>query len=355
MNCTNPCLVEVLDTHRCNIGDRERLSNLGFKFSEDLNKAYRFAVNESRKIPLERCSSWVYHNLIELPCGSCLSCRIDYSKDWAIRCSFEAQLHSHNYFVTLTYDDDHLPKSESGNNTLCKEDISEFIQAVRNYFKHRGHTGIRYLLCGEYNSSGERMLNPHYHIILFNCPIPDLTIDFPTPDGCLIHKLNKKKMPMFYSPLFSDIWSKGFITIDDANINTEAYVSQYIMKKQKGESSSIYTDGLGVVPPFLRMSNKPGIGYNMFLKDFDYFAENPVVIIPKDNKSVVRGLPRYFKRKLFEKHPDIREKFSHDAIKLDDNQRSIREKYGTTSNQQKAYREKHLESVSNLFTRNFES
>lgn len=355
MSCTNPCLVETLDIRRCNIGDRERLANHGFKFSKDLNTAYHFAASESQKIPLENVSSWQDYRLIELPCGSCLSCRIDYAKDWAVRATFEASLWKHNYFITLSYDDDHLVRSESGNNTLSKEHIDDFIQAVRNYFKHRGYTGIRYLLCGEYNSSGERMLNPHYHLILFNCPIPDLTIKFPTPDGGLITKLNSLGLPMFYSPLISSIWDKGFIAIDDANYQTERYVSQYILKKQKGESSKVYSDTFGVIPPFIRMSNKPGIGFNAFLKEKDKYLIDPTVILPGNKKPLVTGIPRYYKRKLSELDPSLKEKFKQQAIDNESRMRTVRKHYNTTSNQQKIFKDDHLKRVQSVFSRDFES
>ena len=38
-----------------------------------------------------------------LPCGSCVSCRLAYSRSWAIRCMHEASLHDRNCFLTLTY------------------------------------------------------------------------------------------------------------------------------------------------------------------------------------------------------------------------------------------------------------
>lgn len=49
---------------------------------------------------------------ILVPCGNCIGCRLDYSKQWANRLMMELQYHDSAYFVTLTYDDDHIPKSE---------------------------------------------------------------------------------------------------------------------------------------------------------------------------------------------------------------------------------------------------
>ena len=51
---------------------------------------------------------------IPIPCGRCIGCRLKYSRDWADRCMLEAQYHEHNVFLTLTYDDSHLPECQEG-------------------------------------------------------------------------------------------------------------------------------------------------------------------------------------------------------------------------------------------------
>lgn len=60
--------------------------------------------------------SWVRHlsqaksaEGLSLPCGRCIGCRLERSRQWAVRCVHEAALHEDNAFITLTYDDDHLP------------------------------------------------------------------------------------------------------------------------------------------------------------------------------------------------------------------------------------------------------
>lgn len=44
-----------------------------------------------------------------LPCGGCIGCRLERAQAWAVRCVHEAQMHEANCFITLTYDDEHLP------------------------------------------------------------------------------------------------------------------------------------------------------------------------------------------------------------------------------------------------------
>ena len=54
---------------------------------------------------------------VEIPCGKCEGCRIARSRDWANRCMMELEYHDSAYFLTLTYDEEHVPQSryaESG-------------------------------------------------------------------------------------------------------------------------------------------------------------------------------------------------------------------------------------------------
>lgn len=353
MSCLNSSLLEVIDSKNFRITDFERYEKFGFKFSKDKNRGYRFASKDSRHIELEKLDSWRLMKTIEIPCGCCLQCRIDYAKNWAVRCVFESKLYQHNYFVTLSIDDDHLEYGPTGNPTLKEDAISCFMKALRQYYKRNfDHVGIRFLGCGEYNSSGGRSLNPHYHLILFNCPIPDLTINFPTPSGGIIHKYNSFNLPMMFSSIINKLWNKGFIAIDDANFNTESYVSKYIMKKQKSKENEFYKN-LGVVTPYLRMSNRPAIGFNYFLQHEEEFLKDFTVIVPKAGKPLITSLPKIFKRKLFDKYPKIRAVSEHNAKVTEDDARRRRFFNNTTSNQQKAAKQTHLEALQSVHDRNY--
>ena len=102
----------------------------------------------------------------EFPCGRCLGCRLEKSKEWALRCVHEAQMNeNNNCFITLTYNDKNLPHG----NTLIKLHYQKFIRALRKKTKKR----IRYYMCGEYGTSGKRKINPHYHAILFGHQFSD--------------------------------------------------------------------------------------------------------------------------------------------------------------------------------------
>ena len=40
--------------------------------------------------------------VLQVPCGQCIGCRIDRSRQWANRCMLELQYHDSAYFVTLS-------------------------------------------------------------------------------------------------------------------------------------------------------------------------------------------------------------------------------------------------------------
>lgn len=92
-----------------------------------------------------------------VPCGRCVNCRIAHSREWATRIIHEASMYDDTGFVTLTYDDEHLP--EDGG--LRKKDFQDFLKLLRY---HLGDVKIKYYMCGEY---GEKNHRPHYHAIMF--------------------------------------------------------------------------------------------------------------------------------------------------------------------------------------------
>ena len=125
---------------------------------------------------------------IKLPCGRCIGCRLEYSRQWAIRCVHEAQLYDENAFLTLTYDQEH-----------CPEDYSVSVREIQTFMKRlRKQTGIklRFLACGEY---GEKFSRPHYHFLIFGYGFPDKYLDKMTDAGELLYR----------SPLLESVWKKG--------------------------------------------------------------------------------------------------------------------------------------------------
>lgn len=50
---------------------------------------------------------------IRLPCGRCIGCRLERSRQWALRLTHEKRFHAESAFITLTYDENHLPEGGS--------------------------------------------------------------------------------------------------------------------------------------------------------------------------------------------------------------------------------------------------
>lgn len=202
---------------------------------------------------------------INIPCGQCVGCRLERSRQWAMRCVHEKRMHADNCFVTLTYDNDHLP----GFGTLVKRDLQLFMKRLR---KEKGD-GIRFYACGEYGDINKR---PHYHVILFN-------LDF--NDKKEIGR-NRRGDRYYNSDDLRRIWGLGNVLLGDVTFDSCAYVARYVMKKITGEASGAHydvVDGDGVVyrrlPEFTVMSRRPGIGAGWFAKYGEHAYQHDSVII----------------------------------------------------------------------------
>lgn len=296
MSCTSPMHMAVIkfdDFHQAFHFKAMHHDN-GWKYNLDTLRAYRIVAKNSRKVDIEKALKGYCHEIMEIPCGNCVNCRLSYSRDWANRCTFEAEQYEFNWFITLTYDDDHLHIGPNGNPTLSSDDYTNFVKAVRKKFLRKyGHVGVKMFGCGEY---GETTVRPHLHIILFNCPLPDLTFNFDDGNGQISHHFDSRGVPYLYSQFIKDCWPHGNILIADCNWNTSAYVSQYVLKKQKGKNGKVYK-AMGVLPPFLRMSN--GIGLTYYEANKKRLADIPSLYVPREHKEPLKcGLPRYYRELL---------------------------------------------------------
>lgn len=213
--------------------------------------------------------------ILALPCGKCLSCRLAHAKEWAVRCVLEAKSWKYNYFLTLTYDDEHI-----GDNKLSRRDLQLFLKRLRNEFD-----GVRYFACGEYGSNTNRK---HYHLILFNCDIKDLKL------------LGKPEQGAYFdSKTIRDIWSKGHILLTEFSYSTASYIARYTTKKLLKDNKD----------EFIAMSLKPGLGYEYFMKNYKDIYQFDKIYGQFGNSSKVHP-PRYFDRLLekldFEKFCEIK-------------------------------------------------
>lgn len=184
-------------------------------------------------------SKCFYPRTIKLPdgspqvvrCGKCLSCLEHRQAGWITRLSEEFKRSPEGvYFVTLTYDDAHLPTMDlDGVPTPCtrSDDIRKFNMDLRKRFQQGffldhtfqvagmateparitlpQDTRYKYYIVSEYGPQTKR---PHYHG--FFSSLPD--------DEELIFDL------------FQATWGKGFITCEKGQSEAcAAYVSKYLV------------------------------------------------------------------------------------------------------------------------------
>lgn len=233
-----------------------------------------------------------------IPCGQCIGCRLTYSRNWAIRCVHEAQMHQENCFITLTFSPEALEKRNNPY-SLDKREFQLFMKRLRKKVK----TPIRFFHVGEY---GEKNKRPHYHALLFGYDFADKSL-FSRTSG----------VSLYTSETLQSLWPYGFSTIGDVTFESAAYCARYCLKKVNGEKQQehyLYTDletgeVISIEPEYATMSrgnNYPaedprhtrGIGYSWFQKyKSDVFPNDYVVV--RDNLKI--SPPPYYLDLLTEK------------------------------------------------------
>ena len=284
--------------------------------------------NELKKEPLY----WQKYNITKIPCGTCMECRLKDSKEWAFRCMKEAQSNEKNVMLTLTYDDKHIPRGIKPikvdeitgevleykmSNTLWKKEHQDFMKRLRKKYG----TGIKFRLCGEYGSEKEykdwkgnvrkATKRPHFHIICFGLDVPDMK--FHKWSYCEWDK--KQKNALFKSKTIDKLWGKGWVDLNEVNWETCAYVSRYIMKKQKGKGSKEHYEDEGLLPEYAQSSNRPGIGNHYFYENIEKFLRDEKHFI-KTKKGILEiGAIRYYDKLIEKEYPEEWERIKRERRK----------------------------------------
>lgn len=209
-----------------------------------------------------------YHDkTLKIPCGKCIGCRLERSRQWATRCVLEAQMHSQNCFITLTFNDEHLVDNYS----LNKEDFQLFMKRLRKKYGPK----IKYYHCGEY---GELLQRPHHHACIFGLDFPDKKL----------HSV-RNGIKLYKSELLSKLWTYGFSTVGEVTFQSAAYVARYINKKILGENEKTHYGELE--PEYTTMSRRPGIGKT-------WLERYKTDVYPKDTIHLTKDLtvrpPKYY-------------------------------------------------------------
>lgn len=274
-------------------------------------------------------------NNAPVKCGRCLPCKKNRIAQWSIRLEKEMEISTSAMFVTLTYDNLHIPittgrypmtllknsKQDAELQQQEKEDRSD--RSIQAFFKRlRYYEGeskklwnikqkeieeqkpLKYYACGEY---GSQKFRPHYHIILFNL------VDYKNLNRAWATAVVKNGTTVDHIPF-------GEVDIQDVNPNTIKYVLKYI---NKDNWNRFHKDD-NRVKEFSLMSK--GLGKNWITPKVESFYNRRLDInytISSDGYKV--AMPRYYRDKM------LTEETKDDAImiikkNIEENQRKIEEK-----------------------------
>lgn len=201
-------------------------------------------------------------------CGQCLCCRINKAREWKHRILLEMTEHKQNAFITLTYQDENLPK----NGTLSRKDLTNFLKRLR----HFAEPNFRYFAVGEY---GEDTYRPHYHLAAFGW-----------------NPMNHERV--------AKTWKKGWTMTGDLNNNSAAYLVGYTTSKVgKIQDTKLGPDRIPMFTTMSKMKGGLGIGavYKMAeqIKNKEHFEPKLIKQVMYGKQAVPLG--RYLTKKLAEK------------------------------------------------------
>lgn len=200
---------------------------------------------------------------ITVPCGKCNLCAEQRRNEWTFRITQETLISKSVYFLTITYEDEHLSYNQSsGLSELSKRDLQLFKKRLRKEQSSLDPAvRLRYYTVGEYGGLTGR---PHYHSILFN-------------------------LAESIVPYVGDLWGLGTVHVLPVNPARIHYVTKYHVNK--------LSSGPGRAPPFALMSRRPGLGINYVNTHFKYHKD-ALRNFTKVNGMAGR-LPRFYKLKIF--------------------------------------------------------
>lgn len=239
---------------------------------------------------------------IQVPCGKCIECKIQYQNAWMIRLIEEAKCHKYVCMVTLTYNEASVPyyRFKNGDKkyrSVYARHVQDWIKRFRTNYD-RSHKiplskKFKYFITSEY---GPKTFRPHYHAIFYG--------------------LDKFAI----APLLND-WRKrfGFVHVswipqydEKQLINKMRYVAKYC---SKGEFECPYVEQGYVAKTFHLVSKRLGYGYlnklakhhlvtsaHKYLKRYG-LSDNDLDEILSKRVYILNGfaykLPRYYCNKIF--------------------------------------------------------
>ncbi len=247
----------------------------------------RFDAGENGFNIVDVDSGELYPVFIDVPCGKCTICKHRKVNDYVIRAVAESQTSvTMPLFITLTYDNEHLPVCG-----LLKSDVQKWFKRLRISLTRDGiEHNIRYVIVGEYGRNTKRA---HYHAILWNFPLIG----------------NKLGDILEY---IKNTWQQGFCYVRPCDKGAVVYTMKYMSKNCSVPEA--------MNPCFMLSSRRHGgIGFAWLQSVRQFYIMHPdcldVDIIDKFTGTRVKGaLPAYFRRKLAPTRSVFIPKFIKDAF-----------------------------------------
>lgn len=234
----------------------------------------------------------------QLPCGKCINCRLEYSRQWAIRCMHEASCHKQNAFVTLTY-----ASLDANAGRLNYRDVQLFFKKMREkrrreLIKKIGpaswselsnsekksklkEISLIHMTVGEYGTKTKR---PHWHVILFNY----------WPDDARRVRTGKGGHPVFNSQELTEMWGHGHTEIGTVTSESAAYVARYSAK------DLVHGDDGHDYKAICKRSTGTAIGRTYFERFYDNILK--LGYVTWNNQKA--ALPRYYEKWAQKNAPD---------------------------------------------------
>jgi hypothetical protein len=218
---------------------------------------------------------------LRVPCGKCIGCLLDRASDHAVRCWCQTQTENENNccFITLTYDNEHLPQD----GYLQIKDEKDFWKRLRYYCKE---AKIKYFGCGEY---GPKTFRPHWHFCIWGYKPKDLEF----------YKYNHNGDKLYKSKELKKIWGNGFVIIGNLTYRSACYVSRYCTKKMFKKQE--WNKKIEAKPECTICSK--GIGLDYWEKFKNNIIENNGIHIKIDESVKNKKIPKYYMKKLKENDP----------------------------------------------------
>lgn len=214
------------------------------------------------------------HGLM-VDCGKCLSCRINRTREWTLRLTNEANNSLSCFFITLTYNEEHLPSDGS----VSKRDVQDFISNLRTV----AGSGIRYFIGSEYGQDETATRRPHYHGLIFNVPRDLIFIPCSGSDRVETRR-GKSGHISYINTYLNDIWRRGFVTVGEFVPQRAGYLAGYYVNKvdaPKGHAAN-----------FSLMSRRPGIGHDFAVSSVARYCEYGYTYAHTGRRVAI---PRYYR------------------------------------------------------------